>query len=66
MHVNIYIKIYNQEQLSKKHLGNYTNDQPQSYGGGGPRSTYGNDIGQYPQAGDDYKRYLNQNIKQII
>ncbi|XP_070494956.1 heterogeneous nuclear ribonucleoprotein 27C-like isoform X3 [Chironomus tepperi] len=46
--------------------GNYTNDQPQSYGGPPTRSTYGNDIGQYPPTGDDYKRYLNQNIKQII
>lgn len=46
-------------------LGNYTNDQP-SYGG--QRSVgYGNDLGQYPPgSGDDYKRYLNQNIKQII
>ncbi|KAG5675266.1 hypothetical protein PVAND_005180 [Polypedilum vanderplanki] len=45
--------------------GNYTNDQQQSYGG--PRSAYGNDLNQYPPgSGDDYKRYLNQNIKQII
>lgn len=48
-------------------LGNYTNEQ-QSFG---PRSygNMGNDLSQQyqPQAsGDDYKRYLNQNIKQII
>lgn len=49
------------------YLGNYTNDQPPSgYGGPPTRSTYGNDISQYPPTGDDYKRYLNQNIKQII
>jgi hypothetical protein len=46
-------------------LGNYTNDQQPSYGA--PRSAYGNDLGAYPPASnDDYKRYLNQNIKQII
>lgn len=47
--------------------GNYTNEQ-QSFG---PRSygNMGNDLNQQypPQAsGDEYKRYLNQNIKQII
>lgn len=54
------------QEIPNVHSGNYTNDQPQSYGGPPTRSTYGNDIGQYPPTGDDYKRYLNQNIKQII
>jgi hypothetical protein len=51
--------------INIQNIGNYTNDQPQqNYG---PRS-YGNDLNQYPpgSTGDDYKRYLNQNIKQII
>jgi hypothetical protein len=47
-------------------VGNYTSDQQQQPSYGGPRS-YGNDLNQYPPgSGDDYKRYLNQNIKQII
>jgi hypothetical protein len=47
-------------------LGNYANDQ-QSFG---PRSyaNMGNDLNQQypPGSGDDFKRYMNQNIKQII
>ena len=53
--------------------GNYTNDQNSSYG---PRSYGGNDLTQqqqqqqqYPpqptQGDKQYKRYPNQNIKQI-
>lgn len=65
-------KIYPVQLLTSKIIsnspGNYTNEQqsfgPRSYGG-----NMGNDLSQqYPPqtSGDEYKRYLNQNIKQII
>lgn len=67
----IIFKISQEQSLTNdinyQNLGNYTTNDQQQPSYGGPRS-YANDLGQYPpgSAGDDYKRYLNQNIKQII
>lgn len=58
-------KIFFSKKPTCDSLGNYANDQ-QSFG---PRSygNMGNDLNQqYQPPNDEFKRYMNQNIKQLI